>query len=104
MYSDSDEIPNPQAVKKIQFIKKYGIFMMNMFVYKINLYNQYESPWEGTRVCRIKDLKSFTFLRKKILAKNLGKNFFRKLFLQKDIEIIKNGGWHFNNLYKPEVI
>ena len=104
MYSDSDEIPNPQAVKKIQFIKKYGIFMMNMFVYKINLYNQYESPWEGTRVCRIKDLKSFTFLRKKILAKNLGKNFFRKLFLQKDIEIIKNGGWHFNNLYKPDVI
>jgi beta-1,4-mannosyl-glycoprotein beta-1,4-N-acetylglucosaminyltransferase len=104
MYSDSDEIPNPEVLKKIKLNKKYGIFMMNMYVYKINLFNQYESPWEGTRICKKKDLKSFTFLRKKILSKNLKKNFFRKLFIEKDIEIIKNGGWHFNNLYKPEVI
>jgi beta-1,4-mannosyl-glycoprotein beta-1,4-N-acetylglucosaminyltransferase len=104
MYSDSDEIPNPEIIKKIKFNKKYGIFMMNMYVYKINLFNQYESPWEGTRICKKKDLKSFSFLRKKILAKNLKKNFFRKLLLEKDIELIKNGGWHFNNLYEPEII
>ena len=51
-----------------------------------------------------KDLKSFTFLRKKILAKNLKKNFFRRFLLEQDIELIKNGGWHFNNLYKTEII
>ena len=104
MYSDSDEIPNPEVLKKIKLNKKYGIFMMSMYVYKINLFNQYESPWEGTRICRKKDLKSFSFLRKKILAKNLKKNFFRRLLLEQDVQLIKNGGWHFNNLYKPEII
>jgi beta-1,4-mannosyl-glycoprotein beta-1,4-N-acetylglucosaminyltransferase len=91
MYSDSDEIPNPEILKRIKLNKKYGIFMMNMYVYKINLFNQYESPWEGTRICKKKDLKSFTFLRKKILAKNLKKNFLRKILLEHNIELIKNG-------------
>jgi beta-1,4-mannosyl-glycoprotein beta-1,4-N-acetylglucosaminyltransferase len=104
LYSDSDEIPNPDVVKKIKFIKKYGIFMMNMYVYKINLFNKYESPWEGTRVCRKKDLKNFTFLRKKILSKNLKKNLFRKILLEQNIEILNNAGWHFNNLYRPSII
>ena len=49
-------------------------------------------------------MKSFSILRKKILAKNLKKNLFRKFLLEQDIELIKNGGWHFNNLYKPEII
>ena len=104
MYSDSDEIPNPQIVKKVRFIKKYAIFMMKMYVYKINLFNKYETPWEGTRVCRKKDLKSFTFLRKNILSKNLKKNFFRKFFLEHDIELLNNAGWHFNNLYLSKTI
>ena len=104
MYSDSDEIPNPEVLKKIKLNTKYALLLMNMYVYKINLFNKYESPWEGTRICRKKDLKSFTFLRKKILAKNLKKNFFRRFLLEQDIELIKNGGWHFNNLYKPEII
>ena len=103
MYSDSDEIPNPEVFKKNFFFKKYGIFMMNMYVYKINLYNQYESPWEGTRICKKKNLNSFSFLRKKILAKNLKKPLWR-FFIEKDIQIIKDGGWHFNNLYTPSII
>jgi beta-1,4-mannosyl-glycoprotein beta-1,4-N-acetylglucosaminyltransferase len=74
MYSDSDEIPNPQILNKNFLVKKYGIFMMNMYVYKINLFNQNESPWEGTRICKKKNLNNFSFLRKKILAKNLKKN------------------------------
>ena len=52
MYSDSDEIPNPEVLKKNFLFKKYGIFMMNMYVYKINLFNEYETPWEGTRICK----------------------------------------------------
>ena len=72
--------------------------MQKFFVYKLNIYNGHESPWEGTRVCKKKDLKSFTHLRKKILKKNLAKPFW-KFHLEKNIKILDDGGWHFNNLY-----
>ena len=42
-----------------------------MFCYKLNIYNQFESPWEGTRVSLKKNLKSIDFLRQKVLRKNL---------------------------------
>ena len=103
MYSDSDEIPNPKMLEQLSLTKKYNIFMQKFFVYKINIFNKYESPWEGTRICKKKDLKSFTHLRKKIIAKNLDKSFL-KFFIEKDVQLIQNGGWHFNNLYSPEII
>ncbi len=103
LYSDSDEIPNPIKIRNLKLKKKYAIFMQKFFVYKLNIYNKYESPWEGTRVCRRKNLKSFTFLRKKILKKNIHKPFW-KFNIEKDIQIIKDGGWHFNNLYTVEKI
>ena len=34
MYSDSDEIPNPEVLKKIKLNKKYAVLLMNMYVYK----------------------------------------------------------------------
>ena len=82
---------------------KLGIFMQQFFVYKLNIFNHYETPWEGSRICKKKNLKSFTFLRKKILKKNLNKSFW-KFYIEKDIKIINNGGWHFNNLYSVETI
>ncbi len=103
LYSDSDEIPNPEELKKLDLKKKYAIFMQNFFVYKLNIFNKYESPWEGTRACKRKDLKSINFLRKKILKKNLKKPFW-KFNIEKSIQIIENGGWHFNNFYNPEKI
>ena len=102
-FSDSDEIPNPEILKKFSLKKKYGIFLQKCFVYKLNLFNKYETPWEGTRVCKKKNLKSFTYLRKKIKSKNLKQPFW-KLNIDKDIEIFNNGGWHFNNLYTVEKI
>ena len=71
MYSDSDEIPNPEIIKNIDLIKKYGIFLQNFYVYKLNIFNQYETPWEGTRITKKKNLKSITYLRKKIKTKIL---------------------------------
>ena len=103
MYSDADEIPDPVALKNIKLKKKYGIFFQKNFVYKLNVFNKYESPWEGTRICKKKDLRSFFHLRKKILSKNLRKPFW-KFYIEKDIEIISQGGWHFNNLYNLETI
>ena len=54
MFSDPDEIPNPQILKNLNLKMKYGIFLQNMYCYKFNLFNKYESPWEGTRVCKKK--------------------------------------------------
>ena len=56
-FSDPDEIPNPNFLKNFVLKKKYGIFMQKCFNYKFNLYNKYESPWEGTRVCKKKKFK-----------------------------------------------
>ena len=103
MYSDSDEIPNPDILKNINLKKKYGIFFHDCFNYKINLFNPYESPWEGTRVVKKKNLNSIDFMRQKILYKNLNYSFFR-IDKEKNIQIFKNAGWHFNNLIPPESI
>jgi len=103
MYSDSDEIPNPEILKNFNLKKKYGIFLQNFYVYNINTFNQHETPWEGTRICKKKNLKSITYLRKKIKKSNLKKAFW-KIYISKDIECFNNGGWHFNNFYKPDKI
>ena len=103
MFSDPDEIPNPKKLKDIQLKKKYGIFLQNMYTYKLNLFNKYESPWEGTRICKKKYLKSVDWLRSSILKKNLKYNFWR-IDKEKNIEVINDGGWHFNYLLKPNEI
>ena len=48
-----------------------------MFCYKLNIYNPHESPWEGSRICLKKNLKSIDFLRQKILKKNTRYPFWR---------------------------
>lgn len=103
MFSDPDEIPNPSLLKDFVLKKKYGIFLQKHFVYKINLRNQYEDPWEGTRISRKKDLFSIDYMRQKVLRKNLKYPFWR-IDKEKDIQIFKNGGWHLNNLMTPEDI
>ena len=57
-FSDPDEIPNPHVLENLNLKKKYGIFMQKCFNYKFNLFNQFESPWEGSRVCKKKKLKN----------------------------------------------
>ena len=54
MFSDADEIPNPSKLKNFKLDKKFAIFMQNFFVYKINIFNQHESPWEGTKIYKKK--------------------------------------------------
>ena len=102
-FSDPDEIPNPITLNNFELKKKYGIFFQNCFNFKFNLFNPYETPWEGTRVCKSKNLKSIDFMRQKVKSKNLSYNFFR-FDKEKDIQIINDGGWHFNNIMDPEEI
>ena len=96
-FSDPDEIPDPDILSNFKLEKKYGIFLQKCFNYKFNIFNPYESPWEGTRVCKKKNLKSIDFMRQKIKTKNLKYNFLR-FDKEKNIEIFKNAGWHFNNI------
>jgi len=103
MFSDPDEIPNPNLLKNFKLDKKFGIFMQKSYCYKINIFNQHETPWEGTRVIKKKNLHSIDYLRQKIFSKNLKYSFFR-FDKEKDIELFNNGGWHFNNLFSPKEI
>jgi beta-1,4-mannosyl-glycoprotein beta-1,4-N-acetylglucosaminyltransferase len=102
-FSDPDEIPNPTILIDFKLNKKYAIFLQDCFNYKFNLYNPYESPWEGTRVAKKKDLKSIDFMRQKVRVKNLKYNFLR-LDKEKNIQVFNNAGWHFNNIMSPDQI
>jgi len=99
-FSDPDEIPDPSKLKNFKLEKKYGIFLQKFYIYKFNIYNKYDSPWEGTRVCKFGDLKSINYMRQNILIKNLRK--WWRPDKEKNIEVISEGGWHFNNLLSPK--
>ena len=102
-FSDPDEIINPNLLINFQLRKKYGIFFQDCFNYKFNLFNPHETPWEGTRVAKKKNLTSIDFMRQKVKSKNLKYSFFR-FDKEKNIEIFEKAGWHFNNLMSPENI
>ena len=78
IFSDEDEIPNPQAIcnfKKNDF--KFGLFLQNMYYYKLNILglDEGDGNWAGSRICKKKFLKSFfdfRILKKKILAIHFG--------------------------------
>jgi beta-1,4-mannosyl-glycoprotein beta-1,4-N-acetylglucosaminyltransferase len=77
--------------------------MQKCFNFKFNLFNSFESPWEGTRVAKKKNLKSIDYMRQKIKKKNLSYSFLR-FDKEKNIEIFDDAGWHFNNIMEPEKI
>jgi len=60
-FSDPDEIVRPELLENFELKKKYGIFMQDCFNYKFNLYKPHESPWEGTRVEKKKNIQSIDF-------------------------------------------
>ena len=103
IHSDNDEIPN---LEKIDFEKnksKVILFKQVLFYYKFNLYLP-NIDWFGSKCCQLKNLKSINLLRS---IKNRKYNFFRvdTLFSNikhRNVNIIKNGGWHFSNLKNLE--
>ena len=102
-FSDPDEIPNPDILKDFHLKKKYGIFLQKFYNYKFNLFNPYETPWDGTRVAKKKNLKSINYMREKIKSKNLNYQFWR-IDKNKNLEVFNNGGWHFNNILSSKEI
>ena len=104
-YSDNDEIPNLEFFDTHKVKNEIIIFNQKMFYYKFNLFcDRYE--WFGTKGCKKKNLIDFDWLRN---VKTKKYPFYRiDTFFSKtkyaDVNIIKNGGWHFSQLKKPEEI
>ena len=103
LLSDSDEIPNLDVCDIKNIDKDIYIFEQKMFNYKFNLYYDL-IPWFGTRACKIKNLKSFAWL-KDLKSKKYPLWRIDVLFSDlksNKVKIIKNAGWHFNNLLTAE--
>ena len=77
LFSDPDEIPNPYLLKNFYLKKKYGIFFQNCLIINLIYLTNMRSPWEGTRVCMKKNLKSIDFMRQKVKSKNINYSFLR---------------------------
>ena len=105
LFSDADEIPNPKILNGYNenYKDTVGIFIQKFFYYKLNLSVPTYSEWEGTRACKKKNLKSFSWLRNKTKIKNLKYQFWR-IDKYKNISKIENGGWHFSFLGSPNFI
>ena len=100
--SDIDEIPN---LVNFQHTGKISIFLQKMFYYKFNLKHP-TLTWVGSKACKKKDFISPQWLRN-IKAKKY--NLWRlDVLLSKkkyfNLNFIKNGGWHFTSIKKPEDI
>tara|TARA_A100001015_G_scaffold247510_1_gene284402 strand:+ start:3229 stop:4116 length:888 start_codon:yes stop_codon:yes gene_type:complete len=98
--SDLDEIPN---FKNFKYKNKITLFEQKMFYYKFNLiYPNFK--WIGSKLCKKKDLISPQWLRniksKKYPLWRIDTIFSKKKY--SNINFIKDGGWHFTNIKKPE--
>ena len=86
--SDNDEIPNLESKNFKNSKKDVFIFQQLFFYYKFNLLYDL-MPWYGSKACKKRKLKSFSWLRN---IKN------KKI----NLEIVNEGGWHFTNIKTPE--
>tara|TARA_B110000116_G_C16758537_1_gene547171 strand:+ start:507 stop:1382 length:876 start_codon:yes stop_codon:yes gene_type:complete len=101
--SDNDEIPNLESKTFQNSSKDLFLFRQLFFYYKFNLlYNKIQ--WFGSRACKRKRLKSFSWLKN---IKNKKYPFWRldtyfSELKNINIEIVENGGWHFTNVKSPQ--
>ena len=102
LINDLDEIPE---LKNFSYKKKITIFKQKMLYFKFNLLYKNLS-WSGSKICKKKDLFSPQWLRniktRRYPLWRLDIFFSRKKY--NNIEIIKNGGWHFTNIKTAEEI
>ena len=101
--SDNDEIPNLESKAFINSKKNIILFKQLFFYYKFNLFYDL-MPWFGSKACKKKNLKSFSWLNnlkgKKYPFWRLDTFFSENKLI--NLEIIEDGGWHFTNLKKPK--
>ena len=102
LINDLDEIPD---LEKFQYKKKITIFQQKMLYFKFNLIYP-DILWSGSKICKKKHLINPQWLRniktRKYPLWRLDILFSKKRY--KDIQIIKEGGWHFTNIKNAEEI
>lgn len=101
LVSDIDEIPNPGKI--YDFINsefKIGVFEQLFFYYKLNLLNTTQSEWYGSKICKKKFIKTPDWLR----AYKVKQYPWWRIDKPRNVEILKNGGWHFSFMYDEEGI
>ena len=103
MLSDNDEIPNLNSEDFLKNNNSIVLFNQLFFYYKFNLLYD-KMIWPGTKGCTKGKLKSLSWLRNIKLKKypfwRLDTLFSNTKYI--DINVIKDGGWHFTNLKSPE--
>ena len=105
LYSDNDEIPNLELFNPKENDNKILVFEQKLFYYKFNLLCD-RVNWYGTIAVKKKNLLSFEWLRqikpKKYPFFRLDTLFKKNKYM--NLNIIKNGGWHFTRVISPEKI
>ncbi len=96
--SDADEIPNLKNLNNIDR-NKFTAFQQSNYCYKLNMKNISYPNWFGSKLCKKKYLKSPQWLRDQKVKKYSFLKFYKIKW-----NIIKNGGWHFSFLMKPNEI
>ncbi len=101
--SDLDEIPNLKEIDFKKIKQKLIFFKQKMFYYKLNLFYKSLNLY-GTKACIKKNLITPEYLRS---SKNKKYPLWRfdvlfSKFKYNSIHFVKNGGWHFSNIRKPE--
>jgi len=96
--SDVDEIPDLNKLNLFDEKNRYAVFCQKKFDYKLNLLNETEGDWYGSKICLKKNLKSPQWLR----DLKFKKYPFWRIDKIRDLQVIKNGGWHFSYLQNPE--
>ena len=96
--SDVDEIPDLNKLNLLEAKSRYAVFCQKKFDYKLNLLNETEGDWFGSKICLKKNLRSPQWLR----DLKFKKYPFWRIDKIRDLQIIKNGGWHFSYLQSPE--
>ena len=97
--SDVDEIPKIDNINFDKLNNKIMLFKQDMFYYKFNL-SLPNFKWTGSKACRKKNLISPQWLRnikdRKYPFFRLDTFFSNKKYI--NVEIVKDGGWHFSNI------
>ena len=97
--SDVDEIPDLKKLNEYDR-NKYAVFSQKMFMYKLNFLNLKENNWHGSKICLKKNFRSPQWLR----DLKFKEYPFWRIDKIRNLQIIKNGGWHFAYLQTPENI
>ena len=98
--SDVDEIPDLNKLNLFDKKNRYAVFLQKKFDYKLNLLNETEGDWYGSKICLKKNLKSPQWLR----DLKFKKYPFWRIDRIRDLQVIKDGGWHFSYLQSTENI